>query len=184
MTQAVLLVYPDDPSHERPSSPRGLWFLGLCPSSGVAGTETLTERALGVTSGLRKVTPDAGGLGSRGSRVGGARVVGGPGLGTLRRVRDWERARPGGVGSPRRPGTASWSLPPPWAWSPGQQPGGRLAAGSPWGGVTGCPWGSVAASRGARGVSRCSPSLSTGLPSCCLRIAGQRVTRRSETGCG
>lgn len=65
--------------------------------------ETLMERALGVTSGLRKVTPDAGGLESRGSRVGGARAVGGPGLGTLRRVRDWERARPGGRGEPSPP---------------------------------------------------------------------------------
>lgn len=68
------------------------------PRRGVTGTETLTERALGVTGGLRKVTPDGEGLGSRGPLVWVPLVGGRPVLGTFRRVTEWERSRLRGRG--------------------------------------------------------------------------------------
>lgn len=42
----------------------GFAFWVAPPWQGVAGTEALTERALGVTRGLRKVTPDVEGPGA------------------------------------------------------------------------------------------------------------------------
>lgn len=76
----------------------GFVFWVAPPCRGVAGTETLTERALGVTRGLRKVTPDGAGLGSRGPLVQGLLAGGRPVLGTLRWVREWERSRLRGRG--------------------------------------------------------------------------------------
>lgn len=68
------------------------------PRWGAAGTEIRTERALGVTRGLWKVTPDGEGLGSRGPLVWGPLVGGRPVLGTFRCVREWERSRLRGCG--------------------------------------------------------------------------------------
>lgn len=69
------------------------------PRRGVTGTETLTERALGVTGGLCKVTPNRERLGSRGPFVWGPPVGGRPVLGTFRRVTEWERSRLRGRGT-------------------------------------------------------------------------------------
>lgn len=62
------------------------------PPRGVVGTETLTERALGVTRGLRNVTPDGEGLGFPGPFVWGSLVCGRPVLGAFKWVREWERS--------------------------------------------------------------------------------------------
>lgn len=72
----------------------------VLPRRGVVGTETLAERGLGVTGGLWKVTPGGGGRGSLGPFVGVAQG-GCPGLGTFRRVREWERPLGGGWGESR-----------------------------------------------------------------------------------
>ena len=76
----------------------GFVFWVAPPCRGVVGTETLTEPALGVTRGLRKVTPDGAGLGSRGPFVQGLLAGVWPVLGTLRWVREWERSRLRGRG--------------------------------------------------------------------------------------
>lgn len=54
----------------------GFGFWVMPPGRGVVGTEMLTASALGVTSGLRKVTPDVDSLGFRGSRASGVQDVG------------------------------------------------------------------------------------------------------------